>query len=179
MDHKKTTSELISPDYMALNAELHQEASYGASGWKCADDVTRVFLENGLKTILDYGCGKGTFSDALKKNGSYLIVHEYDPAVPGKAADPPSADLVLCSDVLEHVEPECLDAGLDHISSKAKRAAFFIIATRPALKTLPDGRNAHLTVETGDWWLERLAKNFNMVKVLKNPVLLAAVAAPR
>ena len=35
---------------------------------------------------------------------------------------------------------------------RADKFAFFAISTRPAKKTLPDGRNAHLTVQSPDWW---------------------------
>ncbi len=44
-----------------------------------------------------------------------------------------------------------------------KRKLFFNIATRPAQKTLPDGRNAHLIVETAEWWLNQLWERFKVV----------------
>ena len=37
-------------------------------------------------------------------------------------------------------------------SIRAKKFVFFAISTRAAKKTLPDGRNAHLTVQSPDWW---------------------------
>ena len=32
----------------------------------------------------------------------------------------------------------------------------------PAFKTLPDGRNAHLTVRPIKWWMERLFDRFDV-----------------
>jgi hypothetical protein len=72
------------------------------------------------------------------------------------AALPGFADLVVCTDVLEHVEPELLDTVLRHLRSLARKAVFVVIATRPSNKTLSDGRNAHLIVETAEWWIAHL-----------------------
>jgi hypothetical protein len=44
--------------------------------------------------------------------------------------------------------------------------AFLIIATSPAKKFLPDGRNAHLIVETPGWWKERIEKNMPGIKIV-------------
>ena len=38
-------------------------------------------------------------------------------------------------------------------------SAFLLIDTREAIKTLPDGRNAHLIIEGKDWWTEKVTKN--------------------
>ena len=35
-------------------------------------------------------------------------IKEYDPAIPGKDSLPEPADIVVCSDVLEHIEPNYL-----------------------------------------------------------------------
>jgi hypothetical protein len=37
-----------------------------------------------------------------------------------------------------------------------------VIATRPAKKHLPDGRNAHLIVQDSDWWLGQLEKRWTV-----------------
>lgn len=178
MRQNKINPELISSDYAALNTELHKDKLYGNSGWKYANDIIQLSQDNGYKTVLDYGCGKGTFSEALRQKGSDLIVYEYDPAISDKNAEPPAADIVLCSDVLEHVEPEALDSVIAHIATKAEKAAFLYIATRAAKKTLPDGRNAHLTIQSGDWWTEALSKKFDIIHTVRKPWFIAVVAKP-
>lgn len=109
-------------------------------------------LEVGAERVLDYGCGQGTLRTALKAQGFAPDVMEYDPAIKGKDGLPKPAELVACTDVLEHVEPEKLPAVLAHLRRLTLKAAFLLIATRKANKTLPDRRNAHLIVRPADWW---------------------------
>src|SRR5690606_2780102 len=79
---------LITPEYRDLNAELHQRVpAYGTGGHKWADVVRGLVAETGAKSVLDYGCGKGTLRAALRP----ITVHEYDPAVAGKEMPPSSA----------------------------------------------------------------------------------------
>lgn len=150
---------LITPEYLALNAELHaRSSSYGTSGHKWADKVHSLAHQCGAMTVLDYGCGRGTLGAALRDKypewaGIFL---EYDPAIPGKDEKPPRTDLVVCGDVLEHIEPDCLYAVLDDIRGLARKAVFLVVATVPAVKVLADGRNAHLIVESIEWWLPKL-----------------------
>ena len=87
---------------------------------------------------------------------------EYDPAIVGKDQEPEPADLVVCTDVLEHIEPDYLDEVLLHLRTKVKKRLFFAISLRPAGKTLADGRNAHLIVESAEWWLDRLSPYFRV-----------------
>jgi hypothetical protein len=149
---------LISPDYLALQRQLHQQGRYGVSSGKWAGAVRELAAREGCADILDYGCGQGQLKHALGE-----IVREYDPAIAGKGADPAPADLVVCTDVLEHIEPEHLDEVLLHLRAKTMKQLFFAIALRPAGKTLADGRNAHLIVETAAWWLDRLAPYFRVL----------------
>jgi 2-polyprenyl-3-methyl-5-hydroxy-6-metoxy-1,4-benzoquinol methylase len=106
---------------------------------------------------LDYGCGQGALGRALNQE-----ISEYDPAIAGKDSSPQPADLVICTDVLEHIEPECLESVLDHLKSLTKEALFAVISTRPAKKTLADGRNAHLIIEPWSFWEEKLARRFRV-----------------
>lgn len=101
--------------------------------------------------ILDYGCGKRTLEEALG-----FPIANYDPAIPGLDEAPQPADIVSCTDVLEHIEPDCLPAVLSDIRRVTKRAVFLTIATRPAKKFLADGRNAHLIQQPARWWVEQL-----------------------
>ena len=148
---------MISAEYRALNELLHQsDPAYGSgSGAKYGEFVLEAMRRTGSTTVLDYGCGKGSLKRAL---GAFVA--NYDPAVPEWSEMPSPADLVVCTDVLEHVEPEQLVAVLSHIRGLALRAVFFVIACREARKTLADGRNAHLIVEPPEWWAELLSEQF-------------------
>lgn len=150
-------SVLISDEYCELNRKLHaQPRGFGNSGRKHAAEITAVCAAMRIHTILDYGCGAGTLKKTLHHGTSSLHVSEYDPAIAGKEVLPRQAELVVCTDVLEHVEPEKLDLVLHHILWTAKRAAFLVIATAASSKKLEDGRNAHLIVESPQWWITRL-----------------------
>ena len=90
--------------------------------------------------------------------------------------EPRPAALVVALDTLEHVEPACLDAVLSHIASLTRQLFFADIALRPASKFLPDGRNAHLLVESPNWWLARLLPHFAIRQFTvteKSAILLA------
>ena len=153
----------ITPEYKELNQQLHRSnPDYGRAAHAIAPIVVHLAQEAKAHTLLDYGCGKGTLRPAVLALAPDLEVSEYDPAMPGKDREPPPADLVVCIDVLEHIEPDCLNEVLAHIQSLAYGGAFFIIDTVPAQKTLADGRNAHLIVESLSWWRAALAAYFDV-----------------
>jgi hypothetical protein len=152
---------LISDEYRAMNVKLHEaRSSFGAGGKQYARDIIDFARQINAVTILDYGCGKGTLKPELLD----YEVTEYDPAIAGKDVMPGPAELVVCCDVLEHVEPECLDEVIEHIASLGTRGFYFIIASRPANKRLPDGRNAHLIQKGAAYWQKDLQKHLRIVR---------------
>lgn len=156
---------LISSEYLAQQRHMHQQGIYGDSGKKWAKTVAALAKQYDCKTVLDYGCGVAGIKDRL--NGT-LEVSEYDPAIPGKDAHPYPADLVACVDVLEHIEPRFLGGVLDNIRAITQRVAFFVIATRAAGKTLPDGRNAHLIIKDPEWWKLQMLGRFNLLSQINH-----------
>lgn len=143
---------MISESYRALNAQLHNESpDFGTTAKFYMPHITKLMGDFGIKTILDYGCGKG---EVRKKLGA--MVSEYDPCIPGKDSAPSPAEMVVCVDVLEHIEPEYVCDVLFDLRRVTEKIGMFTVAVKPALKTLPDGRNAHLTVEKPSWWLRRM-----------------------
>lgn len=149
---------LISESYRELNRQLHeQRPDYGAHGHRWADYVTMLVERMQTKDVLDFGCGKRT----LERELGYPI-RNFDPALLGLDDTPEPADIVVCGDVLEHVEPEHLDAVLRELQRLTKRVCFMVIATRPAKKTMPDGRNTHLIVQPARWWLETVIDYFEI-----------------
>jgi hypothetical protein len=165
---------LISEVYRQQNKALHESrADYGTSGHKWADSVSQFASACRARSVLDYGCGKGT----LKRSLPDLRVEEYDPAF--HEALPSPADLVACTDVLEHIEPDCLDEVLNDLRRCSLKATFLVIATRPAKKTLSDGRNAHLIVEGQRFWLPRLTDRWEIKQFLDMTGEIVVIGAPR
>lgn len=151
---------VISEGYRELNRKLHEsKRMYGMSGRKWTPSLKHL---EGL-SILDYGCGKGSLAKQLREEMGWII-SEYDPAIEGKDTLPEPHDVVVCTDVMEHIEPEMLDGVLDHIRSLIRVMGFFVISTRPAKKTLPDGRNAHLIIQPFDWWMDKLRERFEIIE---------------
>lgn len=164
MNHlPEKSNTMISEGYRKLNEELHQsKPSYGAGGHADVKMVKQLIGEHRPKSILDYGCGKATLSKSL--GWFHPPVHNYDPAIPEYAREPYPGDLVVCTDVLEHIEPAYLEAVLNDLRNLTRKAIYLSIATRPAKKFLSDGRNAHLIIEKPEWWLPKLRERFNIVK---------------
>lgn len=161
------SNKLISPLYRELNKELHAvKAEYGIMGQEYASLV--AYLAKGLDVvdILDYGCGKMTLSQSLPM----FTIHNYDPCIEGLDELPRPADLVTCTDVMEHIEPESLDIVLAHIAVCAKIAVFFTVCFVASKKQLPDGRNTHLIQKDEKWWLEKLNRHWHPAAVHANPV---------
>ncbi len=152
---------LITPEYRELQMKLHAAGRYGTGGsvQESIRFLNEVGAQPGKHSILDYGCGEGHLKRLL---GDKFDVREYDPCIEGKDSPPQPADFVVCADVLEHVEPDCLPNVLGHIMGLSACRAIFIISTREAVKTLEDGRNAHLIVEDGDWWEDKVAQFFRV-----------------
>lgn len=149
---------LITPAYLEMQRILHAAPrGYGGRGEKWAGIVLQIALAYRATSVLDYGCGQGSLKRVLDTHPlGAMRIAEYDPAIPGKDALPEPADLVNVTDVLEHIEPECLPAVLHHIRMLAKKVVFAVISTKDSNKVLSDGRNAHVIIQSGTWWKEQL-----------------------
>jgi FkbM family methyltransferase len=167
--------DLITPEFRELNAKLHHDnALYGAGGHRHAELVKKLVADTKAESVLDYGCGKGTLAEHLP-----FPIWQYDPAIPGKDEMPRSADLVLCLDVLEHIEPELLNNVLAHLSKLVKKVGYFVISTRLAKKTYANGRNAHLIVKPAPWWEQKLNKFFSIGTISEQNSELHVVVGPK
>ena len=153
----------ITDEYVKLNKQLHQTNQfYGTSGSKYVEDVNKVVDRLNTTNVLDYGCGKGTLGKSLS-----FPIQEYDPAIEGKDATPRPTDIVVCTDVLEHIEPDMLESVIGDLRRCMKKGGFFVINTGPAIKFLPDGRNAHLIQQNKQWWWKRLDQFFDIEEMIE------------
>jgi hypothetical protein len=150
---------LISQEYREQNRKLHELPNYGNSSGKWGKPVAELAELNQCRTILDYGCGKGDLKVALMNNPN---VFEYDPAIEGKDSTPEPADMVVCTDVLEHIEPELIENVLDDLKRVTLKIGYFLINTAAAEKFLPDGRNAHVLQRPLEWWMPKLWERFEI-----------------
>ena len=151
---------LISPAYKDLQENLHKNPNYGAS--MGARSILPMLQKTNAKSILDYGAGKGKLKEHLVAAGVTARYIPYDPAVPEYAADPEPADILVCLDVCEHIEPECIDDVLKHIDSKFTHFGVFTVSCYPAQKIMDDGRNAHVLLRSPSWWFAKFWENFDV-----------------
>src|SRR6056300_1081978 len=146
---------MLSEDYKQQLSKLHKKA-FG-SGRDLHPEVKRLLDSGEVKSLLDFGCGKGLISNTIKEQYPNVTVYSYDP-ITSPIELPQKVDMILSSDVIEHIEPEYLDETLDSLFNIATTVQYHLIACSPAKKNLPDGRNAHLIIEKPEWWKNKLNK---------------------
>jgi hypothetical protein len=150
-------SEVISDAYRRQNAEIHAaSAKWGIMPMANIKLIKHLCTKTKIESILDYGCGKGRLGKVIS------CVQSYDPAVPEYTDPPRPADLVVCTSVLEHIEPECLDAVLGELKFLTWKMIFFVVATEPSKYVLADGRNSHLIIKPYEWWYPRLTAHWKV-----------------
>tara|TARA_R110000868_G_scaffold59652_2_gene183079 strand:- start:1345 stop:2826 length:1482 start_codon:yes stop_codon:yes gene_type:complete len=162
----------ITPKYQKMQRKYHKEVDvYGVSGMKHAPRIfmagAQVHRKVGKCDILDYGCGKQTLKAEIERSFAAIPgmqVIGYDPCIEGLDAEPSPAEIVVCTDVLEHVEVECVDTVMKHIHSLTKKIAILEVDLQPANKILPDGRNAHICLKDKDWWASWIKKYFVIIE---------------
>jgi FkbM family methyltransferase len=169
--------ELISPEYIQLNKKLHEDnPMYGMGGSKHADTILKLSKELKTTDILDYGAGKMMLQKSLP-----FPIFNYDPCVPEISATPRPADILVCTDVLEHIENDKLNFVLDDIRRCMKKVGYLVISTRKAVKTYANGSNTHSIVQGKDWWQKKLSKFFDIGTIIDKPEVseLHVVIAPK
>lgn len=167
--------QLITDTYLDLNRKLHESnPNFGTSGQKYVSEVIELVTMVDTQDILDYGCGKSTLAMNLP-----FSIKQYDPAVPKYAAQPKEADIVVCTDVVEHIEPVYIDNVLDHLQLLTRKACFIAGSTVPARKTLEDGRNAHLIIKPARWWVNQLWDRFEVIRFTQSKSGFTAVLVKR
>ena len=133
---------------------------WGATAVKWAGpDVERLlgWTRYHVETALDYGCGKFT----MAKEFPQVNWTGYDPGIPERATKPNGKfDLVICTDVMEHVEEEFIDEVLREMVSYAKQVIFLEIACSPAHDKFMDGprkgEDVHISIHPPSWWEARV-----------------------
>jgi len=123
-------------------------------------------------SALDYGCGKaalyakqnfdtsnGIRISSLSEYWNLKEIYLYDPAVAQFSTRPSSkSDIVICTDVLEHIDEGDIPYVLDDIFALSNRMVFANVASYPAAKTLPNGENAHATIRPPEWWRSEIER---------------------
>ena len=150
---------LLTEAYQRELQKIHQEdEDWGTGPRGNIIYICNFLYVNNVTRLLDYGCGKG------ENLGWFLPIEvsNYDPAMYEWSADPEPEDYLLCTDVLEHIEPECIEDVLEHLISKFNKKALLSISLQKSKKILSDGRNSHILLESEAWWIALLKKYCNI-----------------
>lgn len=159
----KNPPELLTAEYKRQITLKHETRPWGGGGASWIPEICRMLQKYGLRdpSVLEYGCGRRTLARDISWLLPQVRLYEYDPGVPGFDTVPQGMfDIIVCTDVMEHVEEQFVDATLDRLHDMAKHGVLFCIATTPAKSMLPNGQNAHVTVREPQWWHDRLARRW-------------------
>jgi len=174
-------------EYARMQQSMHEDREdYGIVGARRVEIIARmligVYAQLGRRlSMIDYGCGPGRLGDALGKVVCCADLHNYDPFHPRwrDQPEPAVSDVVTCMDVMEHVEEECVENVIDWIADRARYGAVFNICLAPAAKSLPDGRNAHITLKPAEWWQKQVARRFNIAEQMRTGQNVVFVCSAR
>lgn len=128
-------------------------------------NIIKVLVESTKsKTVLDFGCGKGTQYTEKEYHKVFHIEDEniflYDIGVKKYNTLPKhKVDGTISTDVLEHIPEDEIDSVLSTIFMNTKKWVFFSISCGLAVKKLPNGENAHCTIKEPKWWEDKIEKH--------------------
>lgn len=174
--------------YYLEQSRIHHATSKTFSGNGVLKHTTALLTlarEIDAKSAIDYGCGKcnqyrqfNLMFDGKPYQGLEdalgFEVYKYDPAIKGHHKPPTEgADLVWCTDVLEHIPEEDIGWVVGFLFSLARKGLFVTVGNYPAKKHLPNGENAHVTVKPFEWWQKHFDEGQEMNPSVKLVLLLA------
>ncbi len=143
--------------------------------------IKEIINKNKISTMLDYGCGKGSFYNkefilnnkkinSLKDLWS-IDIDLFDPCYEEHSSinEDKYYDMTICIDVLEHIPSQDIDWVLYKIFNKTKKYVFMNVACYPAIALLPNGKNAHININNPQWWHKKILqikKKFLNLKII-------------
>ena len=163
-------------NYKELYTQLHYEdPDFGTSGTLIDTKLTKCIGYLKPKSILDYGCGKGTLIKQLKEQYPDIEILGYDPYVSEySSVIDRKVDLVVNTDVIEHIPENNVCSIIEQIS-KISDNCFFQFHHYPAVAILPNGENAHCTIKPISWYTNILNKYFKDILVFPGATELQSI----
>lgn len=152
--------DFIANEYRAMH-NLNKFA--GGSLKSHLPEIKKIISTYNINSLLDYGCGGASCHKKPLVKSTTL----YDPYREPYTKKPTGTfDLVICTDVLEHIPENEVGRTLAELLNFADKVLFLTISTKPARKTFSDGSNVHVTVKPIEWWenMLRTSKDVEIVR---------------
>ena len=138
--------------------------------------IKKIFIENKVETVLDYGSGRSNWFDKNfdNENNQSAIeyfglnqVFSYEPTIINTKKN--LAECVLCFDVLEHIYISDLKNVINDLYHHSSKLVVLQVACYEAKAKLPNGENAHITIRNPLWWkgfVDAISSNFESIKTV-------------
>ena len=154
---------LFSQQHIDFQKQVHDECpAYGNASLVFAPMVSELCNANVIQSLLDYGAGEGQVPQNLELDHD-MDVQLYDPAIKRLQDSPKPAEMVVCLDVLDAVETDCIDAVLDDLKSLTTKMAFFAINTmQPESMQGTEIDDSGREFQPMEWWLPKLMERFEL-----------------
>lgn len=146
---------ITTPDYTKQLQTLHKIDTKWGDRTKIPKKIIELIRDCNVKSILNFGCGKGYLNNSIKSQFPMIDIYGWDPAYHSYEQLPNAIDLIISTDVLEHIEPNLLNDTLCDLKNRST-LMYHLIACYEAVSVLPDGRNAHLIIESPKWWRNKM-----------------------
>lgn len=169
MDQSKRLLEFVKYE------KAYKNPKYEMRKWR-RDRLEDYFIsikDRGYVSMLDVGCGRGQALDIAKKHG-FVSVHGVEVVLAGTRGDITLIDgahclpfedgayqLVICTDVLEHILEEDVQPVLREMFRVASKAIHLTISHR-ADKADELGHK-HVTLHPREWWVKEIEKALDEV----------------
>ncbi len=158
-----------SPEWLARHRANHaRHPEFGTHRHPYLLDIVRDLAAQAggadKPSLLDYGCGKGSFLHAMNRTGWFRFARGFDPAVDAFRARPAQRyDIVLCLDVLDQTEDAFVAPLIADVAQFTVRFALFDVITVqvPAL--------AHLDPRSAAEWQDIIGRHMRIVRAIVRP----------
>lgn len=140
-----------------LYKQLHlNDKHYGSTPFHHAPKIIDFIVDQKPKSILDFGCGKGSLKTFISNKFPEILFDNYDPAISEYSSiNKSSYDMVISVDVMEHLYEDEISGIFQEMINLNPSSMYHVICHRLAHAILPDKTNAHKTVQPPSWWLDK------------------------
>lgn len=163
--------------------KIYKFSGYGAKGHG-APLASYLLARTGYRGLLgDFGCGRGGSFPPYIAAGFILQPVDHvlvlDPkwgahpqVLPAVRAnlwkdDLPAVDYGLCTDVMEHIPEQFVDASIANVARAVRYACLWSVCHVQDVWGERIGERLHMTVQPQAWWMAKFIANWKKVDILQ------------